>query len=130
MRFRFWLILSILCLLPGGLRASTPYEGPRPWDSEDGSGPFPNEITRTMTCEVRRILEPGVVELYDPDSERLHQVRLSKDVELTAQRKKDFGGRKKLEFADLESRQTVKVTFRPSDGRILRIKVVPAKTPS
>jgi hypothetical protein len=133
MRSRFSLILAVLCLAAGGLSASTPYSGPRPWDSEDGSGgggPFPNEITRTMNCEIRRILEPGVVELYDPESKRLHQIRLSDRIELTAQRKKDFGGRKKLEFGDLKSQQSVKVTFRPSDGQILRIKVVQDKKPS
>ena len=76
-------------------------------------------------CEVRGIGENRTVVLFDEFSRETHEIKLSEKVKLRAVKKKEFDGRKKLDFEDFAVGQRVKVNIRKSDGRILRIDVLP-----
>ena len=93
------------------------------WDSEV-DGQFPTEVTRSVKLVVKEIHPNRGVVFIDTELEESHTVQLAEDIQLTASKKKDFGGRKKLEFADLKVGQIVKMTFRISDGAILGITVL------
>ena len=94
-----------------------------PWDSvEDGQ--YPTEVTRSVKLVVKEIHPNGGVVFIDTELEESHTIQVAEDIQLTARKKKDFGGRKKLEFADLKVGQVVKLTFRTSDGAILGITIL------
>ncbi len=116
------LILCTLMVVPAIAVASSP----NPTAQAGGEGGLdPISITASAKLMVRRV-ESGSARLYlyDPRSEETHVVVVPEKVELTARRKKDFGGRRKLEFGDLATGQTLKVTYRTDDGRITSIQVL------
>lgn len=118
-------VLFLCALLVGAAIAvaSTPNPTAQAGRSEDGIDP--SSVTASAKLTVRRVeSEPDRLYLYDPESEKTHVVVLSEKTKLTARRKKDFDGRRKLEFADLETGQTLKVTYRTDDGRITSIQVL------
>ncbi len=120
---RTLILLAVAALLAAPAAASTPNQGPRPWDSaEDGASP--SDVTRSVKCTIEKVEEPWAVELFDVDAETRHFVELNEKVTLTAKRKKDFGGRKKLGFSDLAEGQLVKLTYRVADGQIVRLQVL------
>ncbi len=115
------LCLTALIALPVAASGST-----SPSARAGGSeGLDPSEVTASAKLTVRRVEnEPDRLYLYDPSSEKTHVVVLSEKTKLTARRKKDFDGRRKLQFSDLEAGQTLKVTYRTDDGQITSIQVL------
>jgi hypothetical protein len=104
--------------------ASTP--APRsPWDSEDGTSP--TEVTQTLKVRLTEVLATGKVRVVDPEEEREHVLHLGDTVEIRAQDKRMFDGRKKLTLADLRTGHQLKLTFLAEDGRLLRILVLKEK---
>ena len=113
--------LIVLVALPGLLLASTSPSAKA--GSKDGISP--SEVTASAKLLVRKVeSEPDRLYLYDPSTEQTHVVVLSEKTRLTARRKKDFDGRRKLAFGDLAAGQTLKVTYRVDDGRITSIQVL------
>lgn len=117
--------MGILALLLMGtpVSGSTPNTGPRPWD-EGGTGVVSSDITRFAKCTVRKIEPPHRVVLYDHETRGLVTMDLDETVKLTARRKKDFDGRSRLGFKDLQVNQVVKVNYRTDTGRVLEVRVV------
>lgn len=90
-----------------------------------GAGVDPSSVTESVKLTIRDVdPETNRIRVFDPETEEVHVIALSDKMRLTARRKKDFGGRRKLEFADLAAGQTVKVTYRTDDGRITSIQVL------
>jgi hypothetical protein len=94
-----------------------------PWDSDE-DGQYPTDVTRSVKLVIKEINHDGSVVLLDIEREESVGLQLTDEVELSALKKKDFGGRKKLEIADLKVGQIVKVRYRTSDGQVLSIKVI------
>ena len=84
----------------------------------------PMTVTKTMKCRVLEVAPSGALKIQDPKTEDISWIRLSEDTKLRAQDKKAFDGRKKLEANDLQVGQMLRITHRPHDGAILRIKVL------
>ncbi len=117
------LFLFVLILLPALAAASTPNPTAQAGRTEEGIDPA--TVTATTKLTVRRVeSDPDRLYLYDKESEETHVVVLTEKTRLTARRKKDFDGRRKLEFGDLAAGQTLKVTYRVADGRITSIQVL------
>lgn len=122
--------LAAALLLAAALaQASTPTPGRKPWDSGDGTSP--TEVTRTMKVHLTEVIGDGKFRVVDPEEEREHVLQLGETVEIKAQDKKMFDGRRKLALGDLRAGHTLKLTFLAEDGRLLRILVLkgrPAET--
>lgn len=117
------LFLLVLILLPALAAASTPNPTAQAGRSEEGIDP--STVTATAKLTVRKVEnDPDRVYLYDSESEKTHVVVLTEKTRLTARRKKDFDGRRKLDFDDLATGQTLKVTYRVDDGRITSIQIL------
>ncbi len=110
-------------LKPKAMPATSPTsrEIPDPDESEFDA----RQLFISRKCEVRAVKDDRKVVLYDQLGRETHEIQLSNKVKLRAVSKKQFGGRKKLEFDDFAVGQRVKVNIRKSDGRILRIDVLP-----
>lgn len=118
----FALLLAIPLAIPVVASASTP-NGASTGNTEEGvTGADVIGTTRLMLRRVET--NPARVYLFDPETEKLHVVLLSEKTRLTARRKKDFDGRRKLNLDDLASGQTLKVTYRLDDGRVTGIQVL------
>lgn len=117
------LFVCALLVTPAIAGASTPNPSAQAGRADDGIDA--SSVTASTKLTLRRVeREPDRLYLYDRESEETHVVVVSEETRLTARRKKDFDGRRKLEFSDLESGQTLKVTYRTDDGRILSIQVL------
>ncbi|MEJ2086325.1 MAG: hypothetical protein P8Y44_11705 [Acidobacteriota bacterium] len=115
-------LLIVAVAQPATLHASV--DGAQsPWDAEE-DGQYPTDVTRSVKLVVKEVHPNGSVVFLDTEREESMAVQVTESVELTAKKKKDFGGRKKLEFADLAVGQIVKVRYRTSDGQILSIQVI------
>ncbi len=116
---------ALVCGLAGTLpaAASTPGQGPRPWDAADG-GASAVEVTKTMKLTVTEIRDDHTVVLLDRDQERHFVARLGDDVQITARKRKEIDGRRDLAFDDLAVGHEVKITFATADASILRVKIL------
>jgi hypothetical protein len=123
--YLFGWTLAGAILLTSLASASTPTPGRKPWDSEDGTSP--TEVTQTLKVHVTELLGPGKLRVVDPEEEREHVLQLGDTLEIRAQDKKMFDGRKKLTLGDLRPGHQLKLTFLAEDGRLLRILVLKAK---
>ena len=83
-------------------------------------------VTQTHKCIITYIRADGTVMVQDKPGAPEHPLRFSKKTKLSAQDKKQFDGRKKLDVADLKVGQELKVTHRPASGEVLKIKVLKA----
>jgi len=116
------LILSALFLIPALAFSSTP-TGHQTGNSKNGLSA--SDVTASTRLVVRRVeSDPDRVYLFDAEAEETHVILISEKTRLSARRKKDFEGRRKLEFGDLAMGQTLKITYRLDDGRITSIQVV------
>ena len=116
------LALAALLVLPALAFASTP-AGSQTGNTKDGISA--SDVIGHATLTVRNLAsEPNRLYLFDPDTEKTHVVVLSEKTKLTARRKKDFDGRRKLGFTDLAVGQKLKLTYRLDDGRITSIQVL------
>lgn len=111
--------MSLTLIAPLAM-ASIP-EIPDPDESEFDA----RQLFVSRKCEVRGVKDDRRVVLYDEIGRETHEIKLSDKVKLRAVSKKQFDGRKKLEFSDFAVGQRVNVNIRKSDGRILRIDVLP-----
>ena len=117
------LFLAVLVLAPALAGASTPNPSAQAGHTDEGIDP--TAVIASAKLKVRRVEnEPNRLYLFDPETEKTHVVVVSEKTKLTARRKKDFDGRRKLGFADLTSGQTLKITYRTDDGRITSIQVL------
>ncbi len=90
----------------------------------DAGGIDARQLIGHRTCEVRKILEGRTVVLLDEGDGREHVLTLREKLRIRAQAKRDFGGRRKLSFGDLDVGHRVRVNFRRSDGEIVGIEVL------
>lgn len=118
------LTTAILTLTAAPVLASTPDTGGKPWDDP---GESPVSITKTAKLIVKEIPELGKLVLEDERTGQLHNVKLNETVALKARSKRQFDGRKKLGFNDLEVGQRLKITYRADSGEILKILVLDKK---
>ena len=113
--------LAIALLAAVAVGASTP-SGHK---TGAGEGMDPSAVTASVKLTIREVdPETNSIRVFDPETEEVHVIALSDDLRLTARRKKDFDGRRKLDFEDLEAGQTVKLTYRTDDGQITSIQVI------
>ena len=84
----------------------------------------PLTVTETMKCVVTAIREDGTVMVRDKPGAPEHPLLLTAKTKVSAQDKQAFDGRKKLELADLEVGQMLRVTHRPATGETVKIKVL------
>lgn len=123
-RFPTLILLTLLAVVLAPMSLLASVDGAQsPWDSEE-DGQYPTDVTRSVKLIVKEIHPNGSVVFLDADREASVAVQITDKVDLTAKKKKDFGGRKKLEFADLAVGQIVKVRYRTSDGEILSIQII------
>lgn len=116
------LLLFTFFLAPTLTFSSTPTGG-QTGNTKDGLSA--SDVTASARLIVRRVeTEPNRIYLFDPEAEETHVVLISDKTRLSARRKKDFDGRRKLEFDDLAQGQTLKITYRLDDGKITSIQVV------
>ncbi len=116
------IVLAVLLILPTLAAASTPTGG-QTGNTKEGLSP--SDVIGYARLTVRNIAaEPNRLYLFDPETEKTHVIVLSEKTKLTARKKKDFDGRRKLDFTDLEAGQTLKVTYRLDDGRVTGIQVL------
>ncbi len=116
--------MTLACgLLAFAAAASTPNTGPKPWDSADDSA-SPTAVTAALKCRVTRVLEDRTLEIWDEAGKSHHLIRIAETVDLRARKKADFGGRRQLEFSDLQVGHRLKVTYLAGDGRIVRVRVL------
>ena len=114
--------LAVLLILPAIAAASTPTGG-QTGNTKEGLSP--SDVIGYARLTLRSVAaEPNRLYLFDPETEKTHVVVLSEKTKLTARKKKDFDGRRKLDFGDLEAGQKLKVTYRLDDGRITGIQVL------
>lgn len=115
----------VLCAASYPLGASTPGT-PGPWSSDTfpTAGASAVAVTGNLKCVITEVRGDRVVQVWDERSQEKHLVQIADEVPIKARRKKDFGGREKLEFGDLHAGHRIKLTYRTSDGMIVGIKVV------
>ena len=94
------------------------------------AGNFPNAgqdpllVTETVKCVVVKITDDGKIVVRDVGQEEAKWLAYSKKTKFQAQDKKAFGGRKKLQAADLAVGQELKVTLRPATGEVTKVRVL------
>jgi hypothetical protein len=109
----------LLCTLPALASVkSTP--GRQVWDDDDGLNP--TEVTGNLHCQVIRVETDRTLRVLSETGE--HQVRINEKVPIRAQAKRQFEGRRKLDFADFSPGQWLKLTYLHEDGRIRRVRVM------
>jgi len=113
-------LLTALVLAPAGAHASTPNEGIAPDLGEIEA----SSITASLRCTVVDVRPDNRIVLRDIESGAQKEITIAPTIKLRTRAKKDFGGRRKLTFADLNVGQTVKVTVQRHDGVITRIDVL------
>ncbi len=110
-------------LLAAPLLASIP-EIPDP----DAGGIDAHMLIGYRVCRVTEVREARTLVLFDEGDGQEHVISLDPKLKIRAQSKRQFDGRRKLQFEDLAVGQRLKVNFRKSDGGIVGIDVLkPAK---
>lgn len=88
------------------------------------TGAEPLLVTKSMKCRLVEIGPEASFKIVDPDSELETWIRLSDEVDLRAQDRKAFDGRRKLDLSDLAVGQMLRINYRPETGEILKVKVL------
>lgn len=81
-------------------------------------------VTETMKCRVTELADRGQVKIQDPKTQEESWIQVTEDTKLVAQDKKAFDGRRKLDTADLEVGQLLRITHRPHTGEVVKVKVL------
>lgn len=115
-----WLLLTTtLPSLPAS--ASTTAPGRQVWDSEDD---LPSTaVTEAVKCTVIEVLPERMLVVEDEHGRR-HALAIPEQAKIKAQSKKEFDGRKELEFGQLQPGHKLKVTFLAENGVIVRVQVL------
>ena len=119
--------MGILCVLllvstlwvPAVWASGTSYPSAATAPTED-----PMLVTKTLKCLLLEVNDQGALKIQNTKTEEVGWIRLGEDTELRAKNKKAFDGRKQLDVSDLKAGQWLRVTHRPHDGAILKIKVL------
>lgn len=108
-------------LAPAALVASVPVGGQQPWDTEEG--PRPTAVTSSVECVVVEVREDRTLVVRD-GHEREHVVQIPEKAKIRAKNRREFDGKKKLEFGQLRPGHELKLTFLRENGEIVRVKVL------
>ncbi|MEM1176872.1 MAG: hypothetical protein AAGM22_00890 [Acidobacteriota bacterium] len=82
-------------------------------------------VTKSMKCRVLEIrADQNAVKIQDPKTEEISWIQIGEQTRLRAQNRKAFDGRKKIDFADLQVGQLLRIQHRPNTGEVLRVKVL------
>ncbi|MEO1086285.1 MAG: hypothetical protein AAFY88_18775 [Acidobacteriota bacterium] len=82
-------------------------------------------VTESLKGQVLEIrADQNAVKILDPKTEEISWIQIGDDTRLRAQNRKAFDGRKKIDFADLQVGQVLRIQHRPHTGEVLRIKVL------
>lgn len=108
-------------LAPGALVASVPVGGQQPWSSEEG--PRPTAVTGSVECVVVEVRDDRTLVVRD-DQEREHVVQIPEKAKIRAEHRREFDGRRKLEFGQLRAGHELKLTYLTENGEIVRVKVL------
>lgn len=116
------LTFAALCLAPLAVPAwaSVPGGANEPWDSNDG--PRPTAVTASVDCVIVEVREARTLVVRD-ELDREHEIQLPEKAKIKAENKRDFDGRKKLQFAQLRPGHELKITYLTATGEIVRVKV-------
>jgi hypothetical protein len=89
------------------------------------TGPNPAVATIAIDVVLTEIGDDGTLLLTpeEPGAEPI-ELRIPEGVKIRAQRKKEFDGRRKLEFADLQVGQRLRLTVLPSEQRLVDVTVL------
>lgn len=116
-----FLLTSCLVLLTvAGAAASTPVPGRQPWSNQDGASP--TAVTRALEGEILEVLPDRTLMVADEYGQR--PVQIPEAARIKAESKRDFDGRRKLDFADLRAGHRIKVVFLTETGEIVRLRVL------
>jgi ribosomal protein L21E len=123
MRLAALLFFFAVPALTWGQGSGSHPEPSRPTADPSGAGSAPFEVSRSVTGKILEIqLESHVLVVEDKDSKRV-AFKLDGKTEFKADKKTELDGRKSLKLEDFESGQMVKVTFRPSDNKVLEVRL-------
>ena len=85
-------------------------------------------VTKSLKVRVLEVrADQNAIRILDPKTEKEGWLQIDEDTNLRAQDRKAFDGRRKLEFADLQAGQTLRIQHRPQTGEVLKIKVLREK---
>jgi hypothetical protein len=120
------LVATAVLLLTGlpGLEGSTPNQGVSDAPDELPTGASATAVVGHLKCTITEIRPGQVLRILDDETEQVHLVEFSPSIPLQAKNKKDFEGRKKLDFEDLAIGQRIKMTYKVATNEILKIKVL------
>lgn len=91
--------------------------------SDASSAPAPFEVSRDVTGKILEIqVESHGLVVEDKDGKRV-AFKLDGNTQFKADKKTELYGRKSLKLQDFESGQMVRVTFRPSDNKVLELRL-------
>jgi len=115
---------SLLLIGFPGLEASTPNQGASDAPPELPTGASATAIVGHLKCTITEIRPDQVLRILDEETEQVHLLEFTPSIPLKARNKKDFDGRKKLEFEDLAVGQRIKITYKLATNEILKIQVL------
>lgn len=88
--------------------------------SEANAQPF--AVTRTIIAKIAEVnVEAGTLVL-ETDG-KFAKIRIDRGTKLKADKKTELGSKKRLSLADFAVGQTVRVTFIPSEDRIIEVRL-------
>lgn len=117
------LVMGMATVFAQGSGSAGPPPGPQGGDLPDR----PFEVTRTAAGAIGAI-QPGLLILEDEKAKEPRKLKLTAKVRITADKKSQLGGRKKLTLDDLSSGLYVKVTYRPETFEVVEIRVLKPKS--
>ena len=118
-RSRVLLAVLVLFLTTGVALASGSSRRPTPSSQLDSFS-----TVETIEVTIVAVEEGNVLVLQADEGAPQARIEIANGVAIKAKNKKNFGGRKKLDFSDLEAGQRIRVTRQIRDGEITRIRVL------
>lgn len=110
------LLLSPMAIASGSSGSSGGFSG--------GSSVDPYNVTAMMKCVITEITPGGTILVRDTKSNETHRLALNSETKLSAQDKRAFDGRKRLDREDLRVGQEIKIVSRQANGEVLKVKVL------
>lgn len=122
-----WLLIALVTAA-----VSAPMVAATSGSSRGGVSPGPTSPSATDPFLITSIVKVAVVavdlekrtfSVRDLESEKLHEILVTEELEIKARRKKEFDGRRDLTLADLEPGQMLRLKVRDADGAVLHVRV-------
>ncbi len=123
MRLALCFSAALMSLYAQGSGSSAP---PIP-SMDHGLPDHPFQVTRTSTGHLTKI-EDGIISLDDEKIKEPRTLRRQGKIRVTADKKSELGGQKKLTVEDLKPGMYVKITYRAEVNTILEIRVLKPKS--